>query len=64
MFLRDLHRVRLTYSRTASEAFKDLHYSAAVEKPAPRSGYGWLWWTLICASALAGAVAIALGERV
>jgi hypothetical protein len=59
-----LHRVSLRYPRTSAEAFKDHTYGAAVEKPAPRSGYGWLWWTLICASALAGAVAIALGERV
>jgi hypothetical protein len=59
-----LHRCSLRFHRTASAAFKDHTYGAAVEKPAPRSGYGWLWWTIICASALAGAVAIALGERV
>jgi hypothetical protein len=49
-----LHRVSLRYPRTSAEAFKDHTYGAAVEKPAPRSGYGWLWWlALSIVSALA-----------
>jgi hypothetical protein len=49
-----LHRVSLRYPRTAAEAFKDHTYGACLEKPAPRSGYGWLWWlALSIISALA-----------
>jgi hypothetical protein len=49
-----LHRVSLRHPRTAAEAFKDHTYGACLEKPAPRSGYGWLWWVaLSIVSALA-----------
>jgi hypothetical protein len=35
-----------------------------LEKQTRRSGYSWAWWCAMCGLALAGAVAIALGERV
>jgi hypothetical protein len=58
-----LHRVSLRYPRTSAEAFKDHTYGAAVEKPAPRSGYGWLWWTIICAIAAVAVFVIAAGSQ-
>lgn len=49
MYNRDLSKVRLRYARTASEAFKDLSYSTAIERPWPspwqrfwRAVWGWL----------------------
>lgn len=55
-----LHRCSLRFHRTASAAFRDHTYGAAVEKPAPK-GYGALWWLAFVAVSVLAVVVIVRG---